>query len=261
VGSPSIAALLGAALLAGGCLGGGDKKTVTVRETVTQTVGTTTGGEVHRVVSLYLLRGGKVGPASHSVVADGAIGAAALRELFAGPTARDRRAGLATAIPSDTTLQSLSIEDGIATVQLSRDLGARAKAQVVYTLTQFSTVKRVSIGSSRPEGRAAYERQTPPVLVESPTPWEELPSPVTVSGTANTFEAVFNYELKDADGRILTKGFTTATSGSGTRGTYEFKVRYRASRPMEGRLIVFEVSQADGSRLDEVEIPLRLDQS
>jgi hypothetical protein len=58
----------------------------------------------------------------------------------------------------------------------------------------------------------------------------------------------------------LTKGFTTATSGTGTR-VYEFKVRYRASRPLEGRLIVFEVSQADGSRLDEVEIPLRLDRS
>jgi hypothetical protein len=74
-------------------------------------------------------------------------------------------------------------------------------------------------------------------------------------GTANTFEATFEYELLDAAGKVLSKHFVTATSGSGTRGTYDVTVPFEAPNGL-GKLVVFELSAADGSRIHQVEIPL-----
>jgi hypothetical protein len=82
-------------------------------------------------------------------------------------------------------------------------------------------------------------------------------SPLRVFGTANTFEATFEYELLDADGKVLSKHFVTATSGSGTRGTYDFTIRYDTPGG-PGKLVVYELSAADGSRIHQVEIPLTL---
>jgi hypothetical protein len=126
-------------------------------------------------------------------------------------------------------------------------------------LTQFPTVKRVDFGADAPVGRRAFEEQTPAVLVESPLPDESVESGFEVTGTANTFEATFNYELKDASGEVLTKNFVTATSGSGTRGTFKFTVPYELDEPQDGTLVVFELSAEDGSRTHESEIPLHLE--
>ena len=77
--------------------------------------------------------------------------------------------------------------------------------------------------------------------------------PMTVTGTANTFEATFQYELIDAAGSIVDADFVTATSGTGTRGTFEF-----TTKDVDDvfALVVFERSAEDGSRMREVEIPL-----
>jgi germination protein M len=56
---------------------------------------------------------------------------------------------------------------------------------------------------------------------------------------------------------VLSKHFVTATSGSGTRGTYDFTITFDAP-PGPGKLVVYEVSAADGSRIHQVEIPLKL---
>ena len=66
-----------------------------------------------------------------------------------------------------------------------------------------------------------------------------------------------DYELLDASGKVLSKHFVTATSGSGTRGTYDFTVPFEAPNGL-GKLAVFELSAADGSRIHQVEIPLTL---
>jgi NADPH-dependent glutamate synthase beta subunit-like oxidoreductase len=82
---------------------------------------------------------------------------------------------------------------------------------------------------------------------------------VTARGTANTFEATFDYELTDTDGRIVDENFVTATSGTGTRGTFEFTTaEYEIPFDGVGALIVFERSAEDGSRMNVVEIPLRM---
>ena len=104
---------------------------------------------------------------------------------------------------------------------LEDDLSRAALAQLVYTATQFS-----SGGSAEVKGvtytRADFEEQTPSVLVESPLPFQEVTTPLQVTGTANTFEANFQYELLDSEGNVVDENFVTATSGTGTRGTFDF---------------------------------------
>ena len=131
-------------------------------------------------------------------------------------------------------------------------------SQVVYTLTQFVTVESVDIQGNTLT-RADFEDFTPAVLVESPLSFETVASPLRVTGTANTFEATFNYELTDTDGLIVDENFVTATSGTGTRGTFDFTTAaFTVPFDGVGSLIVFELSAKDGSRINLVEIPLRM---
>ena len=152
----------------------------------------------------------------------------------------------------------MDVDAGVATVELDEELSTEARAQIVYTLTQFPTVESVEI-DGRSYTRADFEEQTPSVLVESPLPFEDVTSPVRATGTANTFEANFHYELTDTDGLIVDENFVTATSGTGTRGTFDFTTK-AFTIPFEGvgSLIVFERSAEDGSRMNIVEIPLRM---
>ena len=122
----------------------------------------------------------------------------------------------------------------------------------VYTLTQFPTMKSVEIAGKR-YTRADFEDQTPIILVESPLPFEQVSSPLRVTGTANTFEATFQYELLDSEGNVVDKNFVTATSGTGTRGTFDFTTGDASDA---AKLVVYENSAENGSRINEVEIPL-----
>src|SRR5581483_3895754 len=209
------------------CGGGGGTTTVTVTVTVPRP---TTQARV------YLLRDGKVAPVSRFVSAPSR--AALLQALAAGPTAQERRAGLTSAFPSGP------------------DSRARL-AQLVYTLTQQAPAGAVSSGGSR-YTRADFEDETPAIRVVSPLPFQAVRSPLHASGTANTFEATFEYELRDAAGEVLATHVVTATSGSGIRGTFAFTARFAVAKAEPGTLVVYERSAKDGSRIHVVDIPLRL---
>ena len=112
-----------------------------------------------------------------------------------------------------------------------------------------------SIGDTKPLTRADFEDVTPQILVESPLPHEAVASPLHVRGTANTFEATFDVQLFDSAGRKLLQRFVTATSGSGTRGTYDVTLTFPDT--VEPRwLEVFEPSAENGQPLHRVRIPL-----
>jgi germination protein M len=246
--------LLTIGLTLSGCLHDEETTTVTVRETVTETATSSVPSEAPALVSLYFLQDGKVWPEQRGITAGQNIATVTIHQLFEGPMTE-----LTTAIPPELRLGSLTIENGIASIELTPRLPNRqALAQIVYTLTQFPTVRRVAVNDGSPVGRRAFEAQTPAILVESPLGGEEVETGFEVSGTANTFEATFNYELRSASDRVLSKNFVTATSGSGTRGTFRFTVPYEIERPEQGRLVVFEISAADGSRTNERSIPLQL---
>ena len=247
-----LALVVATVALLGGCGGGSDDETTTTETTTTTPTETVD-------LRVYWLREGKVWPASREVEETEAAATAALDELFRGPTTDEERdLGYSTAVPEGPELHSVEIEDGVATVHVSDDLPDDALAQVVYTLTQFSSVESVDV-QDRTLTRADFEDVTPAILVESPLAFQEVASPLRVTGTANTFEATFEYELTDTDGRIVDESFVTATSGTGTRGTFDFTTKpYTIPFDGVGSLIVFERSAKDGSRINLVEIPLRM---
>ena len=241
------------ACVLGGCAGGDDTS-----EPEPPPVAPTTND-----VRVYFLRDGKVWPLLRDVPVDVAQANAALEELLMGPTATEEAdLDATTAIPDGVETFALvgppGGQRGAVSVDLDGDLTRPAIAQVVYTLTQFPLIEAVVL-SDRTYTRSDFEDLTPAILVESPLAFDDVSSPILAFGTANTFEANFSYELTDTDGRIVDEDFVTATSGTGTRGRFQFMTEeYSVPFDGVGSLIVFELSAKDGSRINLVEIPLRM---
>ena len=236
-------------LVAAGC-GGGENTgveqtpvTTTAPPPTTTAAGTTTAAAPMSLELFFLAPDGQLVAASRQVDHTQAPAGAALRELTT-PTN-----GTTTEVP--VGLQ-VTIDGGRARVT-GATLDEAALAQIVYSLTSFPTVQSVN-GKTRGD----VEDFVPSILVEHPVPGETVSSPLHVTGTANTFEATFNYRLADAAGKVLAKDFVTATSGSGTRGTFDFTVPFTVGSAQDGTLSVFELSAEDGSVIHEREIPLRL---
>lgn len=264
------------ALLAAGCDGGSTAETATGSTTTTATE----TRPVMSSVAVYLLRDGKVSPVRRTIESTPAVARAALTELLKGPTAGERADGLATAIPSGTALRDISLSDGVATVDVDGtfdDGGGSASmlgrvAQIVATLTRFPTIERVAfridgepvqaVGGEGvvvdpPVGRRAIEEQTPQILVESPLPGDTVRSPIRLRGTANVFEATVSIDVRGANGKLLKRTFTTATSGTGTRGTFDTEVALpNGTGPVT--VVAYESSAEDGRPLHVVELPLQL---
>ena len=266
-----------ALLLAAGCDGGDDGGSTTPPGTTTDETSPET-----MTVAAYLLRDGKVSPVARSVASSSAVARAALEALLDGPTTEERAAGLASAIPEGTRLLDVSIADDVATVDLSGsfdDGGGSASmlgrvAQVVATLTRFPNVERVAfrlegdpveaIGGEGvlvdpPVGRLDVEEQTPQILVESPLPGDTVSSPIRLRGTANVFEATVSLELRDAADEVILETFTTATSGTGTRGTFAAELEVPEGTEGAVTIVAFEASAEDGRPLHVVRVPVTVE--
>jgi germination protein M len=252
-------ALVGTVLA--GC-GGEDQSSPEARSTTPPTVESkpvaTVPDSAPAILKVYFLQDGKVTVSSRTVVAGPAVARAALVGLLEGVTGEEAARGLRSDIPAGTKLADIAIDDDMtAVVELSESLHEPATAQVVFTLTQFTSVRRVRLEGEE-YVREDFEAETPAILVESPLPGDQVTSPLRIDGTANTFEATFNVEVLDSVGTVLGKRFVTATSGSGTRGTFDAAVPFESTHDGPGELVVFELSAEDGSRIHELRIPLEL---
>jgi hypothetical protein len=222
------------------------------------------------VVRVWFARTGKLAPTSRTRPATPATSRLALAELAAGPSTVERTAGLDTAVAAGTLFDVEGIAGGTATVAcpaafLADDGPALRlrQAQVVYTLTQFPTVSRVAFRAGGGPATAALAPADvadllPPVVVYEPAIGQRVTSPVTVSGTADVFEAVVSLRILDARGTEVATRFTGATCGTGCRGSYSTVVPYRVGVEQPGTVEVFHVSARDGSRVDVVDIPVTL---
>jgi hypothetical protein len=230
-------------------------------------------------VRVYFARNQKVATAGRSVEPP-AVARGAVEALLEGPARFERDLAMRSEIPTGTKLLRVAVDGGDATVdfdaRFERGGGTRSMnlrvAQVVFTLTQFDTIDRVTITvdgrapdatgdeavPARGLTRADFESVTPFVLVESPVPGATVTSPVSVSGTSNTFEATVNYAINGSDGQVLTDGFTTATSGTGTWGTFAFTASFTTSRSGPGEVLAFQVSAESGVRRDVYTVPVRV---
>ncbi|MHB0981449.1 MAG: GerMN domain-containing protein [Thermoleophilia bacterium] len=241
----------------------------------------TTAGETTQL-SVYFTYNEHVQAVHRQVPTTKAVAAAALQALLEGPTPEEAALGVFSAIPKGTLQLGVDIKDGVATVDLSREyesgggslsMGLRL-AQVVYTLTQFPTVNSVQFKLDgkpvevfggegfildHPVGRADYEDSlTPAILVESPTIGDTVTSPLHIYGTSNVFEGTSQVRLVDQNGKTIVEQYVTATSGTGTRGTWEVTVPFQADPGSTITLSTFEYSAKDGSMVNITEIPLHV---
>lgn len=207
------------------------------------------------------------------------VGRRSLEALFDGPIDAERHADVSTSINPGTRLLDLTIDDGVATVDLDDTFSAEetpamavgSLSQIVYTLTQFDSVQGVvfevegepltNFGGYEMDGaqrRSNFADQLPFILVESPGIGERVSSPVTIAGTSDVFEAVVSIEILDQSGDTIATTFTMATCGTGCRGSYTTDVRYDVGTRQPGTIRVYEVSAMDGSPIHIVEIPVVL---
>jgi germination protein M len=241
-------------LVVAACGGGGGTKTVTVTQTVTAST-STAPGPTATSLRVYFLLNGKVQPVLRTVSKTTAVAGAALNALLQGPTQQERQIGLSTQVSSEASW-NVDRTGGVLTLHGDVPSGP-ALAQVVFTLTQFPSSTTVSIGGKQ-YTRGDLEDFAPAIIVELPLPFQTVTSPLRAAGSADTFEATFQYELTDASGKVLAKHFATATSGSGVRGTFDVTIPFTVSQSGPGTLKVYENSAANGKPIHVVAIPLTL---
>jgi germination protein M len=249
--------------------------------TVVEQTTTTTEAPTTMTVNVYYSQNEKICATARVLPKTTEVGAAAVKTLLEGPTSTEKAAEIVTNIPEGTTFLGLVIKDGIATVDLSKEYAsgggslsmAMRLAEVVFTLTQFPTVKGVNfkldgepvevfggegIVLDHPVNRSDYEDLSPAILVESPTFGREAGSPLRIHGTANVYEAAFKINIVNWDGLVIAEETVKASSGTGERGTFDVTVPFGLDKAGNGTLIVFSESPKDGSNINVVEIPLKL---
>jgi germination protein M len=252
------------------------------------TTPTTSGGGTTAPVGetmtlqVWLARGEALWPVMRQVPKSPAVATAAVNSLLGGPTARERRHGISSIVPDGTKLLGISIAHGTATVDLSSEYASGGGplsmtlrlAQIVYTVTQFPTVKRVvfeldgrrvdvisgdGIVLDGPQNRRDYEDVVPVIAVAQPGFGQAISSPVDVRGLANVFEANVTIALLDASGHELAHTFTTATCGTGCWGTFAAKLSFHVESRQRGTLVVHDDDAAGtGTFPHEVRIPVIL---
>ena len=255
--------------------------TTTVDET--QPEGETPGGEAEVVrYDVWFAHGEALAPVPRVRDFTRRVGTAAVEDLLAGPTADEAAEGFTSAIPEGTQLLGLSIEDGVATVDLSSEFETGGGSlsmlsrlgQVACTLDQFETVSGVlfrldgepvdvfsgeGIILDHPVTCDDYSEIVPPITVEEPRDGDEVSSPVRVRGTANVFEANVSVEILDSRGRTIARTFTTATCGTGCRGDYSVSLTFETAREQRGTIVVHDDDAAGtGTPPHSVRIPVTL---
>jgi len=202
------------------------------------------------------------------------VATAAMNALLAGPTATesgDRM--ISTAVPVGSQLLGLTIKDGVATVDLSSEFESGGGSvsvltrlgQVVYTLTQFPSVKTVlfliegqpanvfssqGIVLDKPVGRSDYVQLLPAIWVDRPAFGAAIGNPAHVTGSADEFEATFRVAILDGNGKVLADQQVMATCGSGCRGTFDVTIAYAVSKAQYGTLRAYNPSAKDGTPED-----------
>jgi hypothetical protein len=221
------------------------------------------------IVRAYFMLGSLTGnpglvPTLREVPKTQAVGRAAMTQLLDGPKGAELEVSPAmyTSIPEGTRLIDLQIANSRATVTLSSEFGRAAAnfqqgvaaAQVVYTLTQFSSVDEVTIvieggASQRALTRADFQLVgiLPAIFVDRPAWGAAAGNPMRVAGLANVFEATFQVQVLDGKGRIIADKAVTATCGTGCWGSFKTDVPYSIAKAQYGTLRVFNSSAKDGS--------------
>ena len=233
------------------------------------------------IVRAYYILDGALGveglvPTLRVVPKSAGVARSAMTALLDPEKLFDEYSQLSTAVPAGSKLLGISIKNGVATVDMSSEFesgGGTASAkyrlgQVVYTLTQFSTIRAVlfqiegrtvtTFGSEGivldgPQSRKDFEDQLPSIFVDRPAFGAAANNPARISGDSNVFEATFRIALLDSAKKVLVDQRAMATCGTGCRGTFDVTLRFPPTA--EDRKARFRL----GGATAEVELPANVE--
>ncbi|OPY58142.1 MAG: Spore germination protein GerM [Pelotomaculum sp. PtaU1.Bin035] len=205
---------------------------------------------------------------------------AALEELI---NAAPVTPGAARVLPPATKIRGITVRDGLATVDFSRDVlranvGASGESlgiqSIINTVTEFPGVQKVSflvegkldqesknwwghVGLyDQPFARDVSKVYEPAIWITAPTTGQKVASPLEVRGSARVFEAAVNARLLDDSGEIMASGYANAAQGAPGRGEFILPLNFQAASPGHGKVEVFWISPKDGKELDKVVVPI-----
>jgi germination protein M len=241
----------------------------------TPTTSPSAGSTDTTIVRAYLWLGGLPGSEGlvavlREVPATKSVATAAITALLAGPTSGEAGRSISSAVPAGSRLLGISVANGVATIDLSSEFesgGGSASVQtrlgqVVYTLTQFPSIKSVMFqieGQSaeifsgegvvldKPVGRADYVALLPDIWVDRPAFNAAIGNPAHVTGNADVFEATFRIAIIDGSGKVLADEMVMASCGTGCRGTFDVTIPYTVAKAQYGILRAYNLSAKDGS--------------
>ena len=180
-----------------------------------------------------------------------------LRHVAGGPTASEEELGLTTALPAAVDGWSVALDENGVLRRTRRRYAARPCPGRLHADAvpdgQAGRDRRQALHAKELRGRDARHPRRVTARVR------DGGEPDSCHRTANTFEANFQYEVVDPAGKVVDTHFVTATSGTGTRGTFDFTTKRYKGEAGQGALVVLELSAKDGSRINEVRIPLQLE--
>lgn len=206
---------------------------------------------------------------------------AAVNELISG---NPKTPGAARVLPTGTSILGLKINDGLATVNFSKEVlnanvGSSGESlgiqSIVNTLTEFPNIKEVSFQvEGKAEGRAMdwwghvglYQQpfkrnlekvHQPAIWITHPVAGQVAGVPLLVKGSARVFEGRVTARLLDESGKKVAEGSASATRGAPERGDFEITITYTPPGKGKGTLEVFWNSPKDGSPQDVVKIPIQ----
>jgi hypothetical protein len=188
------------------------------------------------------------------------VAKAAVNTLLAGPTSGEKGRSITTVVPAGSQLLDLSIDKGVATINLSAEFMSGGESssvqtrlgQVTYTLTQFPTVKSVvfqieGVQLADAVARADYVALLPDIWVDRPAFNAAIGNPGHVTGNADVFEATFRMSILDGTGKVIADVQVMASCGSGCRGTFDTTIPYAVSKGQYGILRAYNPSAKDGT--------------
>ncbi len=253
----------------------------TTTTTVVDTTSTTT--QVPAEVQVYYFFDGyptEPGPWMVAVLSAGEDSIeVALSTLLEGVEATDAEKGLSSAIPEGTRLLGVTVADGVAAIDFSREFESGGGslsvlgrvAQVVYTATRFDGVEAVvfliegtpidvlsgeGLIVEEPQTRAGYRDLIPAILIEEPSWGSKVGERLTISGLARTESGTISYTIVDADGLLVAEGEIPTTPEEWSDFQTEVEISPTATSGM-GSIIVFEVAD-DGSQRHVLQYPLEI---
>ena len=205
----------------------------------------------------------------------------ALHSLLLGPTDAEIREGVVSYIPKGTHFLDIKVVGTTALIDVSNEFATGGGslsmmgriAEVVYTATSFSEVERVTIrvGGVLLEqiggegidvsdiGRSDFVDFSPLILVDSPVPNQIVSHDIRIKGMSNTFEAGINYQVLSTSGTVIYEGYTMASSGTGTWGTFDHMIETLPASVIGSVVLkVFEYSPKDSEPINAVFIPLTI---